>query len=137
MTHVIIAVLQLAFVILFAGCGREGGRPASQTVSKDTELSHQVGRQITLKGTWMPDGKFGPYILLGREQVYVRAGAQDSLHQLNSLGSDLAGWKNKPVQVSGTLHRQKELRSTNTFVSSIPAYYFVELPDASISKLPN
>ena len=63
------AFLATTIVVLAGGCDHPRSTPADATAASD-EVSHTlIGKQITIRGKFSLRGKFGPYVLLGNQQV--------------------------------------------------------------------
>ena len=103
------------------------------TPAKDGKLSYFVGQKVDLKGRWNPDGKFGPYITVGKEQVYLESRHQTGLTELNSLCERFASYDGRVVRFSGTLHHQDYLPSPKPYVSAVPDYYFMDASEVEVS----
>lgn len=61
--------LSSAIVVLAAGCDHPRRAPEAATATSYEELHTLIGKQVTIRGTFSLSGKFGPYVLLGNQQV--------------------------------------------------------------------
>lgn len=66
------AFLSISTVVLAGGCDHPRSTVENATAASDevSQVSHIViGKQITIRGKFSLSGKFGPYVLLGNQQV--------------------------------------------------------------------
>ena len=61
--------LSIAIVVLAGGCDHPRSTPEDATAASYEVLHTLIGKQVTIRGTFSLRGKFGPYVLLGNQQV--------------------------------------------------------------------
>jgi hypothetical protein len=123
----------------YAGCqggqwvGRPGDHPRS-TPENATAASYEVlhtliGKQVTVRGTFSLRGKFGPYVLLGNQQV-VYLVPRGSF----TWGEPYSEMEGKLVAATGTLsfyHRPNPEPADPAFARA-PDYFYLEAETAHL-----
>jgi len=61
--------LSIAIVVLAGGCDHPRSTPEDATAASYELLHTLIGKQVTIRGKFSLWGKFGPYVLLGNQQV--------------------------------------------------------------------
>jgi hypothetical protein len=61
--------LSIAIVVLAGGCDHPRSTPEDATAASYEVLHTLIGKQVTIRGKFSLLGKFGPYVLLGNQQV--------------------------------------------------------------------
>jgi len=100
-------------------------------------LADNVGRKITVIGTWSSLGKFGPFVrcrMYRDAQIYIETkqkGAEEtSLAHLNDLYKKFK--EGEQVKITARLHRQEPVEPLNETAAGAPGYFFFDVSEANI-----
>jgi hypothetical protein len=63
------AFLTITTIIPAGGCGHRSPKPQHGTTASYEELHPLIGKQVAIRGEFSLLGKFGPYVLFGKQQV--------------------------------------------------------------------
>ncbi len=120
--------LSIAIVVL-AGCNHPRSTPVDATAVSD-EVSHTlIGKQVTIRGKFSLNGKFGPYVLLGNRQV-VYLVPKGSF----TWGKPYSEMEGKLVAATGILsfYHAPDAGSADRAFARAPDYFYLEAETAQL-----
>jgi hypothetical protein len=124
-----VTFLSVAIVVLAGGCDHPRSTSEDATAAFFEELHTLIGQQVTLRGTFSLRGKFGPYVLLGNQQV-VYLVPRGSF----TWGEPYSEMEGKLVAATGTLrfyHAPNAEPAARAFARA-PDYFYLEAETAQL-----
>jgi hypothetical protein len=123
------AFLSIAIVVLAAGCDRPRSTPEDATGASIEELPRLIGKQVTIRGKFSLDGKFGPYVSLG-DQRAVYLVPRGSF----TWGEPYSEMEGKLVAATGTLrfYHSPDTEPAQPAVARAPDYFYLEAETAQL-----
>lgn len=131
--------LLVAVVVLAGGCDHPRATPedataASATAPSATVASYEalqtlIGKQVTLRGTFSLNGKFGAYVLLGDQHgVYLVPSRSFT------WGKPYSEMEGKLVAATGTLrfYHGPKAEPAGRAVARAPDYFYLEAETAQV-----
>lgn len=117
------AFLTITTIIPAGGCGHRSPKPQHGTTASYEELHPLIGKQVAIRGEFSLLGKFGPYVLFGKQQVVylVHWGS----FTWEKPHSEMDG---KLVAATGILSfsHSPAAESTDPTMARAPDYYYFE-----------
>ena len=123
------AFLSIAIVALAGSCNHPRSTPASATAVSD-EVSHTlIGKPVTIRGKFSLRGKFGPYVLLGNQQV-VYLEPRGSF----TWGEPYSEMEGKLVAATGTLrfYHEPDAEPANRAFARAVDHFYLEAETAQL-----
>lgn len=121
--------LSIAIAVLAGGCGHPRSTPEDATASSQEVLHTLIGKQVTIRGTFSLRGKFGPYVLLGNQQV-VYLVPRGSF----TWGKPYSEMEGKLVTTTGTLrfYHAPDAEPADPALARAPDYFYLEAETAQL-----
>ncbi|HEV3219644.1 MAG TPA: hypothetical protein VGZ48_07720 [Candidatus Acidoferrales bacterium] len=122
--------LSTAIAVLAGGCGHPRSTPVDPTAASYQVLHTLIGKQVTIRGTFSLRGKFGPYILLGNQQLVYLVPAEASF----TWGEPYSEMEGKHVEATGTLnfYHAPNAEPADAAFSRAPDYFYFEAETAQL-----
>jgi len=124
------AFLSITIVLLAAGCEHPRSTIEDSIPDSDQALLTLIGKQITIRGKFSLDGKIGPYVFVGNQEVYLV-----NLSSTFEWGTPYSEMEGKLVEATGTLKfyhdPPPDPTEQRTVAHAYDHYYF----DAETTKL--
>jgi hypothetical protein len=123
------AFLSIAIVIPAGGCGHRSSTPENAITDSYEVLRTLIGKQVTIRGKFSLLGKFGPYVLLGNQQV-VYLVPRGSF----TWGEPYSEMEGKLVAATGTLsfYHAPNAESADPAMAQAPDYFYFEAETAQL-----
>ena len=121
--------LSIAIVVLAGGCGHPHSRTEDVTAAFYEVLHTLIGKQVTVRGTFSLRGKFGPYVLLGNQQL-VYLVPRGSF----TWGEPYPEMEGKLVTATGTLgfYHSPNAAPADQAIARAPDYFYLEAETAQL-----
>jgi len=128
--HLAVALLALAVT----GCAQERPLPLRAPAAKRSiELIDRVGEKVTLRGRFSLRGKQAPFVLVGKDQVYLIPDMRNA--ETFTWGEPYVSMENRQVILTGVLKRYEPPLPAVPVPGTVqqsPPYFFLELRDTTI-----
>jgi hypothetical protein len=128
--HLAIALVALAVT----GCAQERPLPLrAPAARRPVQLIERVGQKVTLRGRFSLRGKHDPFVLVGKDQVYLIPDMRNT--GTFTWSEPYASMDNREVIVTGVLKRYEPSLPAvpvPVTVQQSPPYFFLELRDTTI-----
>ena len=113
--------LSIAIFVLAGGCDHPRSTPENATPASYEVLHTLIGKQVTIRGKFSLRGKFGPYVLLGNQQV-VYLEPKGSF----TWGKPYSEMEGKLVEATGTLrfYHAPPAEPSERAVARAPDHYY-------------
>jgi hypothetical protein len=122
--------LSIAIVVLAVGCDHPRSAPEDATAASYDVLHTLIGKQVTIRGAFSLRGKFGPYVLLGNQQVVYLVPTGASFR----WGEPYSEMEGKLVAATGRLsfcHAPNAEPADPAFARA-PDYFYLEAETAQL-----
>ena len=121
--------LSIAIVVLAGGCDHPRSTSEDATAVSDEVSQTLIGKQITIRGKFSLRGKFGPYVLLGNQQV-VYLVPRGSF----TWGEPYSEMEGKLVAATGTLsfYHAPNTEPADPAFARAPDYFYLEAETAQL-----
>ena len=121
--------LSIAIVVLAGGCDHPRSTPEDATAASYEVLHTLIGKQVTIRGKFSLSGKFGPYVLLGNQQV-VYLESRGSF----TWGEPYSEMEGKLVAATGTLrfHHSPEAEPAYPAKARAVDHFYLEAETAQL-----
>ena len=121
--------LSIAIVVLAAGCDNPRSAPEDATAASHEVLQTLIGKQVTIRGKFSLYGKFGPYVLLGNQQL-VYLVPRGSF----TWGKPYSEMEGKLVAATGTLRffHFPDAEPADPAKARPPDYFYLEAETAQL-----
>ena len=119
----------LSIVVPAGGCDHPRSTPEDATAGS-YEVSHTlIGEQVTIRGTFSLRGKFGPYVLLGNQQVVYLVPSGSF-----KWGKPYSEMEGKLVAATGTLRffQAPNAEPADPAFARAPDYFYLEAETAQL-----
>jgi hypothetical protein len=118
--------------VLAGGCDHSRSTPDDATADSREALHRLIGKQVTLRGKFSLRGKFGPYVLLGNQQVVYLVPRGPF-----TWGEPYSEMEGKVVAATGTLsfYHAPDAEPANRAFARAPDYYYFEAETAQLRPI--
>jgi hypothetical protein len=124
--------LSIPIVVLTGGCNHPRSTPQGRTATYSEVSQARIGKQITIRGKFLLNGKIAPYVLLdNQQQVYLKP------HGSFMWGDPYSAMEGKLVEATGTLrfHHSPKAEPAEETRTRTPDHYYLEAETAHLQLI--